>query len=87
MIFGLEVCSAGSRIYVQEGIYDQFLERFKALSKSKKLGDPFDPETTQGPQVSQTQLDVCFLISPLHDHLLTLDSFQEHSWIHRFREV
>jgi len=52
-----QVCSAGSRIYVQEGIYDKFLERFKALSQSRKLGDPFDPETTQGPQVSRTQLD------------------------------
>ena len=58
-MFGFAVCSAGSRIYVQEGIYDEFLERFKALSLSKKLGDPFDPETNQGPQVSRTQLDVC----------------------------
>ena len=38
---------------MQEGIYDKFLERFKELSLSKKLGDPFDPETNQGPQVSR----------------------------------
>jgi aldehyde dehydrogenase (NAD+) len=52
-----QMCSAGSRIYVQEGIYDRFLERFKAVSLSKRLGDPFDPETTQGPQVSRPQLE------------------------------
>jgi len=52
-----QMCSAGSRIYVQEGIYDKFLERFKTLSLSKKLGDPLDPETNQGPQVSRSQLD------------------------------
>jgi len=52
-----QVCSAGSRIYVQEGIYDKFLESFKALSLSKKAGDPFDPTTNQGPQISKTQLD------------------------------
>jgi aldehyde dehydrogenase (NAD+) len=60
---GLAVCSAGSRIYVQEGIYDEFLERFKALSQSKKLGDPFDPETNQGPQVSRIHLEVCLVIT------------------------
>lgn len=52
-----EVCCAGSRIYVQDGIYDAFLAELKARSEANKVGDPFDPETFQGPQTSKTQLD------------------------------
>lgn len=36
-----QVCMAGSRTFVQEGIYDKFLERAVAAAKSKKVGDPF----------------------------------------------
>lgn len=39
-------------------IYDEFLAKFTERSKKLKLGDPFDPETYQGPQVSQQQYDV-----------------------------
>jgi aldehyde dehydrogenase (NAD+) len=52
-----QCCCAGSRIYVQEGIYDKFVERFKARTLANKVGDPFHPETFQGPQVSQLQYD------------------------------
>ncbi|WEW56975.1 aldehyde dehydrogenase (NAD(P)(+)) ald5 [Emydomyces testavorans] len=52
-----QCCCAGSRILVQEGIYDEFLERFKARAVENKIGDPFHPETFQGPQVSQLQFD------------------------------
>ncbi|KAI8145573.1 aldehyde dehydrogenase domain-containing protein [Fennellomyces sp. T-0311] len=52
-----QACCAGSRIFVQEGIYDQFIEKFKALAASGKVGDPYDPETFQGPQISQRQFD------------------------------
>jgi aldehyde dehydrogenase (NAD+) len=52
-----QCCCAGSRIYVQEGIYDKFIERFKARALANKVGDPFDSETFQGPQVSKTQYD------------------------------
>ncbi|KAF9516855.1 hypothetical protein BS47DRAFT_1340473 [Hydnum rufescens UP504] len=52
-----QVCCAGTRIYVQDNIYDKFLEKFLAVVKSVKLGDPFHPETFQGPQVSKTQFD------------------------------
>jgi aldehyde dehydrogenase (NAD+) len=51
-------CIAGSRIYVQEGIYDEFLAKLTAAAKARTLGDPFSPETVQGPQISQVQLDV-----------------------------
>ncbi|EJD50206.1 aldehyde dehydrogenase [Auricularia subglabra TFB-10046 SS5] len=52
-----QCCCAGSRVYVQESIYDSFVEKFKAHVKTLKVGDPFDKETFQGPQVSQLQFD------------------------------
>jgi aldehyde dehydrogenase (NAD+) len=52
-----QCCCAGSRIYVQSGIYDKFVERFKARTLANKVGDPFAPDTFQGPQVSQLQYD------------------------------
>jgi aldehyde dehydrogenase (NAD+) len=52
-----EVCCAGSRIYVQDSIYDKFLQQLKERTEANKVGNPFDPETFQGPQTSKTQLD------------------------------
>ncbi|CAD6446952.1 9c68798b-bb37-48c1-8420-e263ab7674ad [Sclerotinia trifoliorum] len=52
-----QCCCAGSRVYVQDGIYDKFVERFKARALANKVGDPFHHETFQGPQVSQLQYD------------------------------
>ncbi|KAA8566053.1 hypothetical protein MFRU_039g00020 [Monilinia fructicola] len=52
-----QTCCAGSRVYVQDGIYDKFVERFKARALANKVGDPFHHETFQGPQVSQLQYD------------------------------
>ena len=52
-----QCCCAGTRIYVQEGIYDKFLEAFKKRALANKVGDPFAPDTFQGPQVSQLQYD------------------------------
>lgn len=52
-----QCCCAGTRIYVQEGIYDKFLAAFKKRAAENKVGDPFDEETFQGPQVSQLQYD------------------------------
>lgn len=52
-----QICCAGSRIFVQEGIYDKFLEAFKKRAEANKVGDPFLEETFQGPQVSQLQYD------------------------------
>ncbi|KAJ7247046.1 aldehyde dehydrogenase [Mycena rebaudengoi] len=52
-------CIAGTRIYVQEGIYPQFIEKFTALVKglAQATGDPFSGNTRHGPQISQTQFD------------------------------
>jgi aldehyde dehydrogenase (NAD+) len=50
-----QCCCAGSRVYVQSGVYDQFTKAFNEHIKSMKVGDPFDHTVTQGPQVSQLQ--------------------------------
>ncbi|KAJ2982099.1 hypothetical protein NQ176_g1621 [Zarea fungicola] len=53
-----QVCTATSRILVQEGVYDRFVEAFKAqVAKVSKIGDPFSPSTFQGPQVSKAQYE------------------------------
>jgi len=52
-----QCCCAGSRIYVQSGIYDKFVARFKERTLANKVGDPFAADTFQGPQVSQVQYD------------------------------
>lgn len=54
---GGQACCAGSRIYVQEGIYDEFIKRFKERTTKNTVGDPFAESTFQGPQVSQVQFD------------------------------
>ncbi|CAD5125870.1 DgyrCDS14062 [Dimorphilus gyrociliatus] len=50
-----QCCCAGSRTFVEESIYDDFVERSAEIAKSKKLGDPFDPSTEQGPQIDLEQ--------------------------------
>ncbi|TXT13582.1 hypothetical protein VHUM_00949 [Vanrija humicola] len=52
-----QTCCAGSRLYVQRGIYDAFMERFVKVAQKIQVGDPFNQNTFQGPQVSQTQYD------------------------------
>ncbi|KAH8816439.1 aldehyde dehydrogenase domain-containing protein [Xylogone sp. PMI_703] len=52
-----QCCCAGSRIYVQEGIYDKFVAAFKDRATKNKVGDPFAADTFQGPQISQVQYD------------------------------
>lgn len=51
-----EVCCAGSRIYIQEGVYDKVLDAFKAAAESVKIGNPFDEEVFMGAQASDMQL-------------------------------
>ncbi|KAJ5560523.1 Aldehyde dehydrogenase [Penicillium frequentans] len=52
-----QCCCAGSRLLVQEGIYDKFVARFKERAAKNQLGNPFESSTFQGPQVSQLQFD------------------------------
>ena len=52
-----QCCCAGSRVFVEANCYDEFVERSVARAKKRKVGDPFDPETEQGPQVDDIQFD------------------------------
>ena len=52
-----QCCCAGSRVFVEQKIYDQFVERSGARARKRTVGDPFDPATEQGPQVDQAQFD------------------------------
>ena len=54
---GGQCCTAGSRLFVEEKIHQEFVERLAEKAKERKLGDPLDPTTEQGPQVSQEQMD------------------------------
>ncbi|KAK7441049.1 hypothetical protein VKT23_016833 [Stygiomarasmius scandens] len=54
-----QVCCAGSRIYVQEGIYDAFIKGFAAAAQylQQNTGDPFSGKAMHGPQMSSSQFD------------------------------
>ena len=52
-----QCCCAGSRLYVEEKVHDELIDRMVEKNKDRRLGDPFDLETEQGPQVDQAQFD------------------------------
>jgi aldehyde dehydrogenase (NAD+) len=52
-----QCCTAGSRLFVEEKAYDQVLEIITARAKKQRIGDPLDEATTQGPQVSEEQMN------------------------------
>ena len=52
-----QVCCAGSRIFVQEGIYDTILEKLAEAFKKIKVGDPTKMETQMGAQINEGQLN------------------------------
>jgi aldehyde dehydrogenase (NAD+) len=52
-----QICSAGTRLYVQRRIHDEFIEKVAAYARTLKVGDPLDPQTQLGPVVSAEQLD------------------------------
>ncbi len=52
-----QVCCAGSRLFVEEKVKDEFLARFKEKAEGVKVGDPMDKTTLMGPQVSEEQLN------------------------------
>lgn len=52
-----QCCCAGSRVFVEEKVHDKFIEKLVAKAAKRKLGDPFDPSTEQGPQVDKDQYD------------------------------
>jgi aldehyde dehydrogenase (NAD+) len=52
-----QCCCAGSRLFVEEKVHDAFVEKCVQRAKARRLGDPFDPNTIQGPQVNREQFD------------------------------
>ena len=52
-----QCCCAGSRLFVEQKVHDEVVERLADMNKSRRLGDPFDPETQQGPQVDKAQFE------------------------------
>src|SRR5216684_560633 len=52
-----QVCCAGSRLFVEESVKDEFLGLFKEKADRIKVGDPMDKATLMGPQVSMEQLN------------------------------
>ncbi|KAK7320004.1 hypothetical protein RJT34_04733 [Clitoria ternatea] len=52
-----EACIASSRVFVQEGIYDEFKQKLVEKAKSWIIGDPFDPKSQHGPQADKNQFD------------------------------
>ena len=52
-----QCCCAGSRLFVESSIREPFMEKLSALAAARKVGDPFDSQTEQGPQIDQNQFD------------------------------
>ncbi|KAK9807805.1 hypothetical protein WJX72_009910 [[Myrmecia] bisecta] len=52
-----QCCTAGSRTFVHEDIYDEFVKKATERAQNRKVGDPFASDTEQGPQVSKEQFD------------------------------
>lgn len=46
-------CCAGSRTFVQEDIYDAFVQKCRTMAENRKVGDPWLQDTLQGPQVQR----------------------------------
>lgn len=56
-------CTAGSRLFLHESIYDSFLEKLIKKLKSLKIGDPLDESTDMGALINQTQFEkVCSFV-------------------------
>ena len=52
-----QICFAGTRVFVQRGIQEEFLARLATFTKSLKVGDPLNEATNLGPLISKRQLE------------------------------
>jgi aldehyde dehydrogenase (NAD+) len=52
-----QICSAGTRLYVEAPVFDEFVDRLATFARTLRVGDPLDPEMRLGPLVSAAQLD------------------------------
>lgn len=57
-----QCCCAGSRTFVHDSIYDEFVEKSVLRAKSRSVGDPFDLKIEQGPQVSSDSNQTVHLV-------------------------
>jgi aldehyde dehydrogenase (NAD+) len=52
-----QICYAGTRLFVERSIHDEFVQRLTAFGATLNVGDPLDPKVQLGPLISQRQLD------------------------------
>jgi aldehyde dehydrogenase (NAD+) len=52
-----QICSAGTRLFVEQSIYPEFMERVAAYARTLRVGPSLDPDTVLGPLVSAAQLE------------------------------
>src|SRR6202007_1716361 len=52
-----QICSAGTRLFVEQAIYEEFVGRGAEFGKKLRVGNGLDPETQIGPLVSEQQLE------------------------------
>jgi aldehyde dehydrogenase (NAD+) len=52
-----QLCTAGSRLYIERSIHDEFLEKLSRFANALRVGDPRQPDTQLGPLVSREQLE------------------------------
>lgn len=52
-----QTCCAGTRTYVHEKIYNEFVTKAVALAKARKIGDPFEEATQHGPQIDEEMMN------------------------------
>ncbi|MDB5827663.1 MAG: aldehyde dehydrogenase family protein, partial [Variovorax sp.] len=52
-----QICSAGTRLFVERPIHDEFVERLGKFARALRVGNPLDPQTQLGPLVSDAQLE------------------------------
>ncbi|GAA49762.1 retinal dehydrogenase 1 [Clonorchis sinensis] len=57
MINNGQCCVAGTRIFVEAPIYEKMVHKLKELAEARKVGDPFAPDTVQGPQIDEVQFN------------------------------
>ena len=63
-----QVCSNGTRVFVQGDIHDEFVDRLGERARAIRVGDPFDPDTQMGPLVSREHFEkVCGYMSGAKD--------------------
>jgi betaine-aldehyde dehydrogenase len=53
-----EICTNGTRVFVDASIEEEFLKRLKERTRKLKLGDPLDPETQVGPLISKEHMEL-----------------------------